>query len=121
MPPDGIYRADMTAADLIAAGAEAGIAQSNVGIWTWTWRQGTWTAGRQGDPSGCSGVYHSVDGKSVVFETTNDQGCGMESEIVWRDDGNGLSLILVGSPYDASAQQFANERSLYERSWARVE
>lgn len=116
MVPDGTYRATITQADLTSRGADAGFAEKNWGVKTFTFANGkvTLDQGEVGGPP-CYGTATSVEGKVVRMITTGG-GCGFEGDYVWREQGDGIALIVVAMP-DGS---LPTDRWFFDRVWTRI-
>ncbi len=118
LPPDGSYRAEMTLEGLLERGADRQFAGANVGIWTWSFTDGTWSAehGRER----CNGTLWIEDG-AVHADERYDGGCGMEYIFRWRAADGGIEVQLVGvTGLELTDIQRANERAFLERTWALV-
>jgi TRAP-type C4-dicarboxylate transport system substrate-binding protein len=121
-PPNGTYRVDLTLDGLVARGMARDSAARNAGTWTWTWTDGQWHAVHERTSERCSGSYASEGDAFIRFVTLDpvDLGCGMDSDVVWKLDGDQMSLIFLGSPYATTTHGWADERAFYEQVWTRV-
>jgi hypothetical protein len=95
--PNGVYRAEITDADLKAVNVPADTWTEAHGTYTWTLQDGSWSFSQTAPnplqfPTG-EGVY-VVDGSNVTFLIANDFG---PQEFTWTVDSAG-SLVLTASP-----------------------
>jgi TRAP-type C4-dicarboxylate transport system substrate-binding protein len=116
MVPDGVYRANITKDDLLSQGADAKFADLNWGVKTLTFANGRVSL-NQGENGGapCYGTATSVDGK-VVRLVTESGGCGFDGDYVWREQGDGIALILT----DAGGATLG-DRAYFSRVWTRIQ
>ncbi|MCY7417837.1 MAG: hypothetical protein LH650_04945 [Chloroflexi bacterium] len=117
LPPNGAYRMQMTAADAEAIGASRAFASVNAGTWTRTFTDGAWTALHDERNEACSGTY-SVVGEVVRFVTIGAGACGMDYDVRWHLDGDGLALELVALGGSGSIE---DDRVFIERTWTRLQ
>lgn len=99
--PNGVYRAEITDADLDAVNVSPKDWQENHGTFTWTLNEGNWSFVQLADnpiqaPSG-QGVY-LVDGDRVSFLVANDLG---PQDFTWSLSSDG-SLVLTALPSTGS-------------------
>jgi hypothetical protein len=95
--PNGVYRAEITDADLEAVNVPADTWTEDHGTYTWTLQDGSWSFSQTAQnplqfPTG-QGVY-VVDGSNVTFLIENDFG---PQEFTWTVDSAG-SLVLTATP-----------------------
>ena len=121
-PPDGTYRIQLTAEDLLAAGAPARYASDNALTWTLTLAGDHWTGeGRNGSRVlRCAGTTTAVEG-GTRMSTTQDGGCGFDYDIVWREAGDGIELHLLAVGGDPNYSDMASERAAMDRVWTRID
>jgi TRAP-type transport system periplasmic protein len=117
LPPDGTYRLEIVADELIALGADRGFAGDNAGVWTWTIAGDRWSLDRDGRGDHCTGSFAvAVD---IVAVTDDPNGtCSMGGHYTWRRHGDGLQFWYVdgqGGPLDARTLRVMNELV-----WSRV-
>ncbi|HEY5881733.1 MAG TPA: hypothetical protein VIU11_22680 [Nakamurella sp.] len=116
--PEGIYRTEMTAEQLLAAGVPAGTANAADGINTLTFQDGQFMHDIKRDvPDQCHGTYTVESGRVVVRGTD----CGGDGRVrfsaTWTSDGTMLILDDLQSETDTNA--FA--QGLWGgRSWEKV-
>ena len=116
--PDGTYRAEASAEDLVAAGADQFYAAINAGTWTLSVEGDEWQAEHQGRNEVCSGSHRSWVRMSACSRsspraaawTTTSAGASMEA----------LSLRLAHFPHSHTAADFANEQTFMDRVWTRI-
>jgi len=117
--PNGSWRATITRDDLLAKGMTAEFADKNAATITWTLTDGTsvmgWDGGNQDD---CMPTY-SLAAEVVRIAFTGLDGCTGETlDVVWKLDGNELSLKVVGAK---PAAVLATERAWLERTWTKID
>ena len=121
MPPNGTFRRELIAEDLIAAGLDPQIARANEQVLTLVLDDGRFTY-RWGGPSNpvvCEGTYRSVGG-GAVLEFVNDAGsdpeCGDGERQAWREEPDGISFITLNPTY------LPSDHILLDRwVWTRIE
>src|SRR4029077_16094312 len=97
LPLDGTYQAELTAADLLAAGAYSGADTFLAGTATLTFDKGSFSLGAgQLDTANCGGWY-SVAGSVVRLFFAAHDGCeGMDDvRVVPSDDGTTMTMTFV--------------------------
>ena len=98
--PEGVYRAELTVAELRARGLDDVTAANHAGIWTLTFRNGRFL-----DP-GCPGsTYRVVDGRLVVTLGPDGESCGSLAgkelfRAGWSLDGDKLRFLDVRNDVD---------------------
>lgn len=103
--PEGIYRTEMTAAELLAAGLDPGTASGLDGISTLEFENGRWFQyGTVRGPGECTGPY-SVDGGRLVVTITPRCGgsLGMLFSAAWTVEGSALTFTELTSDTDSQA------------------
>ena len=120
LPRDGVYEADITSADLRAAGAYPDAATFLAGKGTWTFDNGKFSLGAgQLDAASCGGTYSAVHGL-VRLRFASPRGCqGMDDVRFFpSDDGNSMTAeFVVCGPLGCDAR---DDRAIFERTWTRV-
>lgn len=120
LPPNGVYRSELVEADLLAAGASPSWARLNAGTWTMTFRDGTWSGLEHRAGGTCGGSVTVIDaptasGKAIALRDDRDSsGCTVGSDLVWREDGDALFFVVVGTDYEATAQEWLEEQAAWE-------
>jgi TRAP-type C4-dicarboxylate transport system substrate-binding protein len=112
--PDGVYRADVPPAFLVAHGADPDDAESDGGLQTMTFAAGRWvhhTDENALEPDDCTGRYSVAGGRLQVFADARDE-CGTAAggllfSADWALEGATLRLTAVqsgdGYPLEARA------------------
>jgi TRAP-type C4-dicarboxylate transport system substrate-binding protein len=96
--PNGTFRRELIAQDLIAAGLDAEIARNNEQVLTYSFDDGrvTFRWESQGRSGGCEGTYESRGGKYVEMTTVSgDADCGVGPNSVWREEPDGISFVSL--------------------------
>jgi TRAP-type C4-dicarboxylate transport system substrate-binding protein len=124
-PPNGSYRAVLSADDLAARGASSVFIASNAGTFTYTFDHGhvrlDWI-GEAGNEESCAGTVDS-DGTRVRLRHTDDPDCFADIDILWRPDGDGIRILLLPPPpefMDVLRQDYIDLRAALERTWHKV-
>ena len=113
--PDGVYRTDITEADLIAKGASAEFAASNSGVKTWTFAGETYTREDGRGSQSCQGTYEVV-GEHLAFT-----GCDIDgARFTWRPEGDGIRFLetLSGDLTDKDRTEIS---AYFDRVWSRID
>jgi hypothetical protein len=95
--PNGVYRAEITDADLDAVNVPEDSWTENHGTYTWTLQDGSWSVSQTAPnplqfPT-AGGIY-LVDGDHVTFQIENGPG---PQEFTWTVDADG-NLVLTALP-----------------------
>lgn len=98
--PEGVYRKEVTAQELIDVGVNDGDAYGHDGVWTMIIRDGRY--GPENDRECPGSTYEVVDGRIVVTLGPEGRGCGEAAGDVlfsggWQLDGDQLMLTDVRS------------------------
>ncbi|WP_225753228.1 TRAP transporter substrate-binding protein [Actinotalea sp. Marseille-Q4924] len=98
--PEGVYRKEITAEELIDVGVTAADAHAHAGVWMMVIRDGRY--GPEDDQECPGSTYDVVDGRIVVTLGPEGPGCGEAAGQVlysagWRLDGDQLMLTDVRS------------------------
>lgn len=90
---DGVWRLNVDADSLLAAGVAQVDAANNAGIWTWTFKNGTF---RYVEPRGrsCDGNY-TLNGDRLLSVVTLPLGCDNVWPMTFSRDGDRLTLALT--------------------------
>ena len=96
--PNGTFRREIVAEDLVAAGLDPELAKRNEQVLTYIFDDGKvtfrWESARES--GGCEGTYQSRDDKLVEMVTTGgDADCGVGPNSVWREEPDGISFISL--------------------------
>jgi hypothetical protein len=113
--PDGVYRTELTEADLIAKGASAEFAASNSGVKTWTFAGETYEREDGRGSQSCQGTYEVVRGH-LAFT-----GCDIDGALfTWRPEGDGIRFLanLDGDLTDKDRTEIA---AYFDRVWSRID
>ena len=97
VPPNGTFRRQLVASDLIAAGLEPRLAHANEQVLTHTFDDGRLTTTNEVNctTSTCESTYRSVDVEYVTaVGPGSDDGCGI-GHVVWREEPNGISFVYL--------------------------
>jgi TRAP-type C4-dicarboxylate transport system substrate-binding protein len=110
LPPDGTYRLDLVADELVALGADRAFAGDNAGVWTWMVSGDRWSLQREARGDHCTGSFAVADDLVTV---TDDPGgtCSMGGHFQWRRQGDGLQFWYTdgqGGPMDARTLRIMN-------------
>lgn len=102
MPPNGTYRRELIAEDLIAAGLDRELAYGNEQVLTLLLDDGrfTFTWDAKNGSGTCQGTYRS-DGQAVQFRDSpgGSPECGGGNDQVWRQEPDGISFIVLDPTY----------------------
>lgn len=128
LPPDGSYRATITADELLAEGVDPRWARDNAGTFTWTFEAGSAEAASvtlEADPFGgvpCTGTAQSEGGQLVYLDTLVGGSCDLDFSIVWRPVSDGIEMVLVAPHWEGTASEFEDlQRHLEGRTWLRLD
>ena len=93
MPPNGTYRRELIADDLIAAGLDPKLAKGNEQVLTYTFDSGRFRSRDDvaGAVSTCEETYKSVDGQYVAGDPS---GCAF-TRLMWREEPDGISFVYL--------------------------
>jgi TRAP-type transport system periplasmic protein len=119
LPPNGIWQAELTQADLIVAGLPKEKTSEVIGMAALTFQDGKFTFQTQmngNHPGSCEGNYALVE-DFVRMMYTN--GCtGEVDDIQWRLEDDGLYLHLV----DIKGARYEDNRALVEaKPWQKIQ
>ena len=121
--PEGVYRMEITAEELVAAGAEPAWAGDVAGMWTMTFADGVLTMvdvnARSGLRIEVPGTYCVTQGRVSIdiFGDPDVCGDGEYFSAGWRRDGDDLRFLEVR----ASDEEQADVNALYgEPVWRRI-
>jgi TRAP-type C4-dicarboxylate transport system substrate-binding protein len=99
--PDGVYRMEMTADFLIAAGVDRPTAVNHAGTWTLTFKDGTFLDSDDENP-GCPGSTYTVEEGRVTIYMGDQPSCGTAA---------GEALFSAGWTLEDGQLQFTDVRS----------
>ncbi|HEX5827767.1 MAG TPA: hypothetical protein VFY23_09625 [Candidatus Limnocylindrales bacterium] len=121
VPPNGVFRAELTFDGLVAQGATDEWARMNSGVWTWTFQDGRY---RYIDQDGlrCEGTYETVGG--TYFHMEVDAGQSMNcigGDLMWKPDPDGIRLATLHIPDGTSAQDYWDIFRWIDRVWVRID
>jgi TRAP-type C4-dicarboxylate transport system substrate-binding protein len=123
LPPEGSYRADITAKELLARGASGTTAEWNAGLTTWTFEDGEafFEAMNIDGLHQCRATMESVDGRLVRLTTTFGS-CDVTLDFLWRPEPGGISMLLLEPPpgHAWSLQTFIDNQALVQQRWIAV-
>lgn len=126
LPPNGVYRNDVTYEDLVARGAAPEFARNNAGWMTWTindekididmhWED---LEGKTGD---CTHPYSSTgDVLQVTIPVGSCSPTGFTLEMNWREHTDGGLEFLVLSASEPALQFLLDMKALFNRVWQKV-
>jgi TRAP-type C4-dicarboxylate transport system substrate-binding protein len=117
--PDGTYRAELSADDMVARGARREFAGVNTSTWTWTLDDGQWTLTGSARNERCTGSYQVVE---EVVRVVDDPGgdCSQAGDYRWRLEGDGIRFQYLGLP-GMSATDLQDMAAAMGRVWTRIE
>ena len=119
--PNGVYRIEVSADDLLSAGAARSYVGPNQGTWTWTFEDGTWSASHMPAAEQCQGGV-TVAGDHVELSDEPGGGCSMGYDLQWRLEGDGIRFRVLDLNWmTATPDALAGERALSERIWTRID
>jgi len=120
LPPDGVYQAEITASDLLAAGAYPGDDTYLAGTATWTLQDGRFSIGSgQLDASDCYGSYAVHGGVVRLLFSSDCQGMD-DLRFTPGEDGSTMTATFVGCGPTLGCNA-RTDRALFERTWTKVE
>jgi TRAP-type C4-dicarboxylate transport system substrate-binding protein len=105
--PEGVYRMEMPEEFLVQAGVDRPTAHNHAGIWTLTFKDGTFWDG-PGASSGCPGSTYSVQGGRITIQMgPQGERCGTAAGKVlfnarWALQGDQLRFLDVRSGHEGS-------------------
>ncbi len=122
LPPNGVYRAVITADELMAKGAPANWAYGNAGTTTFALKDGVATDSN-GVPPDCT-LSYSVQGAVVRFTWTSP--CGPDiNDVTWTLENDELRFVVVAvSPYNGipiPSNDMSLAQAWWERAWKKIE
>jgi hypothetical protein len=124
LPPDGVYQATITPADLLAKGVLYQDAVNNAGSVDWTIQDGKeWTDNHQGEPP-CGGTL-TVHGAAVTSTADGTGGCSPSEsyDFRWTLVGDQLIVTFVEARLNGILDQYSSTfgKAYLERSWTKVQ
>ena len=117
--PEGIYRMEMPAEFLVAAGIDRSTANDHAGIWTLHFADGQFL-----DP-GCPNSRYSVTGRRVSVVLGQGPSCGSAAggelfSAEWTVEGDMLRFTNVRSGIDGPAWQLLHETLWGGQPWVKI-
>ncbi len=98
LPPNGTWRIQHTADELVAAGVRRTFASDNAGIWTLTFEDAAWRLEHEVPSEHCAGSSLVAD-DVIRLVTTGDHECTFDGDMRWRlDEANQLYLTWLVDP-----------------------
>ncbi|MGI8694284.1 MAG: TRAP transporter substrate-binding protein [Geodermatophilaceae bacterium] len=99
--PEGIYRAEMSADVLVAAGVDGAAAAAFDGINDLTFDNGTWLHDLHDGPADTCGGAYSVEGDQLVVSISACGSTGVLFSAEWTFDGTSLTFEQLSSETDS--------------------
>ena len=124
LPPDGVYRAAITVADMLAAGSNADDAGSLQGVSTWTFDHGAMSIVTDTGvvtADNCHGTY-AIVGAAVRFTWAEESFCwGWDDlRLTSTNDGLDVTFVQCGHPNPGQCNT-AGDRAWFQRTWAKIQ
>jgi hypothetical protein len=109
--PDGVWEAQLSVAELVAAGAQA---DATAGVYRWTFDGDRARITVNGDEAQCDGDAVPA-GSAVRVNWHIAFGCGGFDEFAWSIDGDGLHFRFVGTNGDEASTRATLQAKPYQR------
>jgi TRAP-type C4-dicarboxylate transport system substrate-binding protein len=119
VPPNGVFRAELTYDGLIAQGGTPKWARDNAGVWTWTFLDGKFHTDQYDLP--CNGTYRTIDGKYFHMEVDAGESVNcVGGDFLWKQEPDGIRLATLHIPDGTSAQDYWDIYRWIDRIWIKI-